>query len=71
MALVSNCCGALNRNGIFHNSDADFAQYGICPECLDHCEFEEEAEPEQVLRQDNWGTPGNSEFMLSLKNQTK
>jgi hypothetical protein len=33
--LVSNCCGASNRG----NGDSDYAEYGICPECKEHCEF--------------------------------
>lgn len=30
---VSNCCNA---------SNIDFEDYGICPECREHCEFIEE-----------------------------
>jgi len=33
--LISNCCGASNRN----NGDVDFSEFGICPECGEHCEF--------------------------------
>jgi hypothetical protein len=31
--LVSNCCGAPSYGG---------EDYGICPECHDHCEFVDE-----------------------------
>lgn len=37
---ISNCCGASNRS----NGDSDFEDIGICPECKEHCEFEEETE---------------------------
>ena len=30
---ISNCCGA---------SNIDFEDYGICPECREHCEFIED-----------------------------
>ena len=33
--LVSNCCGA---------SDIRFEDYGICPDCKEHCDFEEETD---------------------------
>lgn len=32
----STCCGAYT----------DMEEYGICPECQEHCEFEEEDEDE-------------------------
>lgn len=54
MALLSNCCGALNQS----NGDNDFAEFGICPDCGEDCEFEEEEEendPEIELKQDNLG----------------
>lgn len=35
---LSNCCGA-------YVSD-EGAEFDICPECLEHCEFEEETEDE-------------------------
>lgn len=68
MALISNCCGALNRS----NGDNDFAEFGICPDCGEHCEFEEEEnDPEIELKQDNWGQPGNTEYLTHLKNMVK
>ncbi len=33
--LISNCCGAPNRS----NGDTDFGEFGICPDCKEHCEF--------------------------------
>ena len=36
----STCCGA----------ETDFTEIGICPECLEHCDFEEDEEDE--LEQD-------------------
>lgn len=33
---ISTCCGAYT----------DMEEYGICPECLEHCDFEEEDEDE-------------------------
>ena len=32
--MLSNCCGA--------EPDDDCLEYGICPDCGEHCEFEEE-----------------------------
>ena len=28
---LSNCCGA----------ETHYEEYGICPECLEHCDFED------------------------------
>jgi hypothetical protein len=36
----SNCCGAANKS----NGDSDYAEYGICPSCKEHCEFIEDSE---------------------------
>jgi len=38
--LVSNCCGASNRS----NGDNDYAEFNICPECGEHCEFVDDEE---------------------------
>lgn len=35
----SNCCGAYS----------DMEEYGICPDCKEHCEFEEEDEEDELL----------------------
>ena len=35
--MESDCCGAYT----------DMTEYGICPECLEHCEFIDEDEEEQ------------------------
>ena len=34
---ISTCCGA----------ETDMDEIGICPECLEHCDWEEEDEEEQ------------------------
>lgn len=33
----STCCGA----------HTNFTEYGICPDCLDHCDWEEEEEEDE------------------------
>jgi len=33
---ISTCCGA----------ETDMEEIGICPECLEHCDFEEDEEEE-------------------------
>jgi hypothetical protein len=33
---ISTCCGC----------ETDFTEIGICPECLEHCDFEEDEEQE-------------------------
>ena len=35
----SDCCEAEDR--AVDGSEADYSDIGICPECKDHCEFEE------------------------------
>jgi hypothetical protein len=40
MCLVSNCCGAYSE----YAGDID-----ICPDCLEHCEFEDEEEDEDEV----------------------
>ena len=35
--MISNCCGA---------SDMRYEDYGICPDCKEHCEFVNEDEDE-------------------------
>jgi hypothetical protein len=37
----STCCGA----------ETDMEEIGICPECLEHCDFEEEEEPTEEEKQ--------------------
>lgn len=36
--IVSNCCGAAITN----------TDFDICPECLEHCDFEEDEEEEEI-----------------------
>ena len=37
----STCCGA----------ETDMEEVGICPECLEHCDFEEDEEEELTLEE--------------------
>ena len=32
----SDCCGAAPRS----NGDCDTSDFGICPDCYDHCEYD-------------------------------
>ncbi len=34
--MITTCCGA----------ETDYDEYAICPECLEHCDFEDEDCPE-------------------------
>lgn len=36
MSMISDCCGA----------STDETDYGLCPECYEHCEFYDEDEDE-------------------------
>ena len=36
--MLSTCCGA----------ETDMTEIGICPECLEHCDFEDEDEEEKI-----------------------
>ena len=38
----STCCGAYT----------DMEEMGICPDCRDHCDFEEEEEEEEEIKKD-------------------
>ena len=38
----STCCGA----------ETDFTEIDICPDCLEHCDWEEEEEDEEEKEQD-------------------
>jgi hypothetical protein len=37
--MISNCCGAYTT--------AEAVEFGICPECLEPCDFERETEEEE------------------------
>jgi hypothetical protein len=39
----STCCGA----------HTNFEEIGICPDCLEHCDWEEEDEEEQDVKTEN------------------
>ena len=34
--ILSDCCGA----SVYSDGDGDTADYGICPDCHDHCTYE-------------------------------
>ena len=40
---ISTCCGA----------ETEYDEIGICPECLEHCDFEDEDEIEEDIKADN------------------
>lgn len=44
--LVSNCCGSRPKS----NGDTDTSEYGICPDCGEHCEYvdEEDEDTKQI-----------------------
>lgn len=43
--VYSSCCGATPIS----NGDCDSTDFGICPECKEHCEYEpEEIEPDET-----------------------
>lgn len=37
MGKYSDCCGA----PVYSNGDCDTEDFGICPDCKEHCEYEE------------------------------
>ena len=41
--LISTCCGA----------ETDMTEIGICPECLEHCDFEDEDEKQKDEQDQN------------------
>lgn len=43
---VSDCCGAPPRS----NGDCDTSDYGICPDCGDHCEYIEDEDEDEELK---------------------
>ena len=42
--MLSSCCGAKPAS----NGDSDSIDFGLCPDCHDHCEFvdDDEVEPD-------------------------
>lgn len=42
---VSNCCGAYPLS----NGDVDTMEYGICPDCGEHCDYITESEAENEI----------------------
>lgn len=38
---VSDCCGV----PAYSNGDSDTEDYGICPQCNEHCEYVDDEEP--------------------------
>ena len=44
MSKISDCCGANNTG----NGDTDYAEFGICPRCKEHCDFIDEDDLDDV-----------------------
>jgi len=40
---ISTCCGA----------ETDMDEIGICPECLEHCDWEDDEELEEDIKAEN------------------
>ena len=54
MKLISDCCGA-------EATDPMMEDYGICPECKDHCEYEDyDPSDEQIFN--NFNHEGGIKF---------
>lgn len=53
---ISDCCGAAARDPIM-------LDYGICPDCKDHCEFiEEQDEPDDYQIYNNFNHEGGIKY---------
>ena len=50
----STCCGA----------ETDMEEIGICPECLEHCDWEDEEEDEEEIAKDQKEQNEMDELML-------
>ena len=57
----STCCGA-------HTT---FDEIGICPECLEHCDFEDEDEEEEETPQDELEQDRQTEHLLEQEQINK
>jgi hypothetical protein len=44
MSMVSDCCGAAT----------DMEEYGLCPDCLEHCEFYDDEDDEYEPENENF-----------------
>ena len=55
MKLISDCCGA-------EATDPMMEDYGICAECKDHCEYQEEKEPNDDQIFNNFNHEGGIKF---------
>lgn len=44
--MISSCCGATPRN---FDNDCDSTDIGICPQCGEHCDWEDEEETQDDL----------------------
>jgi hypothetical protein len=51
---ISTCCGA----------ETDMEEIGICPECMEHCDFEDEEEDEEEIAKDQKEQNELEEIML-------
>jgi hypothetical protein len=51
---ISTCCGA----------ETDMDEIGICPECMEHCDWEDEKEDEEEIAKDQKEQNELEEIML-------
>jgi len=51
---ISTCCGA----------ETDMDEIGICPECMEHCDWEDEQEDEEEIAKDQKEQNELEEIML-------
>ena len=51
---ISDCCGA-------YATDPLMLDYGICPDCKDHCEFVDEVDKDDDFKTWNEAPYGNDE----------
>lgn len=60
MGKLSECCGAAARDPLM-------IDYGICPECQEHCEFIEEQEPDDDQIYNNFCHEGGIKFTKTIE----
>lgn len=60
MNKISECCGAAATDPIM-------LDYGICPECNEHCEFVEEKEPDDYRIYNNFNHEGGIKYTHTIE----
>ena len=55
----STCCGAKAKS----NGDSDTKDLGVCPECLDQCDYEDQYEEDEI----NEGTTNATNYHSNEK----